>query len=130
MTAGAIRVHGLKELTRDFKRISKDLDKRLTGELEKVAKPVADDAEQRALTSIRNMPGSPDWAAFRIGVSRARGVVFMVPASRGRRRKRPNLSSLLLTRAMDPAATAEENERLVHDGLSDLIDHITDKHGF
>lgn len=126
--ATTVRVRGLKELTRSFKRISKDLDKRLVDELKEAAAPVADDAEQLALSRIRNMPASPHWAAMRIGVSRAQGLVYMVPAARGRRRKRRNLSDLLLTRAMDPAV--EKNEDQVLGRIENLIDSLGDREGF
>ena len=129
MAGTAVHVKGLKELTRDFKRMSKDLDRGLTKELKKAAEPAAARAEELALGRIRNMPGSPDWAVMRIGVSRAKGVVFMVPAARsGRRRSRPNLGALLLSEAMEPAV--EQTSAEVVEALGDFIDNIADRNGF
>jgi len=122
--ADAIRVHGLKELTRDFKKISKDLDKLVTAELTDAAKPVQTKADELALSEIRNMTSS--WARMRIGVSRARGVVFMVPASRGRKYKRPNLGGLLMDRAMWPAAEEERDD--VVEALGEMIDRLGGKY--
>ncbi len=120
--AGTSTVHvkGLKELTRDFKKISKDLDKLVTNELQEAAKPVQEKADELALSRIRNMTSR--WARMRIGVSRAQGVVFMVPASRGRARKRPNLGGLLMNRAMWPAAEQERED--VVEALGEMIDRL------
>ena len=126
--ADAVRVHGLKELTRDFKRISKDLDKRLTGELLEAAEPVKDLAQSKALTQIGNMSGSPNWATMKTGVSRAKGTVFMVPASRGRKYSRRNLADLLLQRAMDPAVTEKQDH--VVNALDNLIGDLANRYGF
>jgi hypothetical protein len=129
VATGAIAVKGLKELTRDFKRMSKDLDKGLTKELQRAAEPAAQKAEELALGKIRNMPRSPHWAGMRIGVARARGVVYMVPAARrSSRRARPNLSPLLLERAMQPAV--EDTAPEIIDRMGDFIDRIADGNGF
>ena len=118
----------MKELTRDFKRISKDLDKRLVDELKEAADPVKSKAESLALSRIRNMPRSPDWATMKVGVSRAQGLVDMVPASKGRGRGRANLSSMLMDRAMDPAL--ESNQQQVVNRVDDLIGGLADRYGF
>ena len=124
--AGTSTVHvkGLKELTRDFKKISKDLDKLVTNELQEAAKPVQEKADELALSRIRNMTSR--WARMRIGVSRAQGVVFMVPASKGRSRKRPNLAPMLMDRAMWPAAEEEREE--VVEALGEMIDRLGSKY--
>lgn len=127
--AEAIRVIGLKELSRDFKRMSKDLSDRLVDELKEAAQVVADDAEDLALTRIRNMPRSPRWAGMRIGVSRAQGLVYVVPAARSRRRThRPNLADLLLEEAMDPAV--EKNQKKVVERLEEMLDRLANSNGF
>jgi hypothetical protein len=116
-------------LTRDFKKISKDLDKRLTGELLEAVEPVRVRAEQMALTEITNMPKSPDWATMKTGVSRAKGTVWMAPAHRrSRGSSRPNLSNELLHKAMDPSITEGQDE--VIDAVGDLIDTLADRYGF
>jgi len=129
--AEALRVHGLRELTRAFGKISKDLSDEVRDELLDAVEPVKERAEQLALSRIRNMPLSPDWADMRTGVSRARGVVFMVPAHRSRRRsnqKRPNLGDLLLDRAMDPALE-QEADSIVR-GVEHALDRLAHRNGF
>lgn len=129
MATGAVRVHGLKELTRDFQKISKSLSKEITKELKDAAEPVRTGAEQKALRDIRNMAATPRWAAMRIGVSRAQGSVYMVPrARRAGGSGRANLKDLLLERAMDPAL--EENADKVKDNINDVLGHIFDDNGF
>ena len=130
MATGTVRVIGLRELQRDFKRISKDLDKGMTAELKKAAAPVADQGERLALTRIRNMPATPHWAGMRIGVSAARGSVYMVPSAkrRGGGSGRPNLGGLLLTRAMEPALEDKQNEVL--ESMEDFLDRLGRSNGF
>ena len=124
MASGVVHVKGLKELTRDFKKISKDLDKLVVGELTEAADPVKQKSEQRSLSQIRNMTSR--WARMRIGVSRAQGVVFMVPATRGHKYKRPNLGGLLMNRAMWPAAESERDD--VVEALGEMIDRLGSKY--
>lgn len=131
MATGAIRVKGLRELSRDFKRISKDLSDDLVKELKAAGEDVKRDAEDLALTQIRNMPRSPHWAQMRIGVSRAQGLVYMVPFARSRRGRgtsRPNLANLLLEEAMDPAL--ERNAAKVERKVDDLLGRLADDNGF
>jgi hypothetical protein len=123
-----VKVHGLKELTRSFKKISKDLDKQLTGELLDAVEPVKDLAQSKALTQISGMSGSPNWATMKTTVGRAKGTVLMLPASRGRKYSRANLADLLLQRAMDPAV-AEKQDHVVN-AIDDLIGDLADKVGF
>ena len=130
MAAGVtVRVSGLRETTRAFRRISKSLDSELVDGLKGAAEVVKTDAESFALGRIRNMPGSPRWAGMRIGVSRAQGVVFMVPSARGRGgRGRSNLANLLMERAMDPAV--EKNAGKVIKGVDDLLGRLAGQNGF
>lgn len=128
MATGAVHVRGLKELTRDFKRISKDLDTKLVSELKEASEPVRKGAEDLSLTRIRNMPRSPDWATMRVGVSRAKGLVYIVPAHRrGRGSSRPNLSGLLLEQ-METAV--EQNEDEVVRRVDGMIERLGNRNGF
>lgn len=127
----SVRVNGLKELTRAFGVLSKELDKEVRESLLEGVEPVRERAEQLALSGIRHMVRSPEYAEMRTGVSRARGVVFMVPAWRSRRipgRKRPNLADLLLNRAMDPAL--EENTEEIIRGVERTLDQLAGEQGF
>jgi hypothetical protein len=130
---GRVEVRGATALYRSFKAISDDLTSELVEGLEEAAEPVKTTATQLALTRIRNMPRSPDWAEMRIGVSRREALVYMVPFSRGKgrgrgARKRPNLADLLSQRSMDPAL--EQNEERVTEKVEDLLDHLSRKHDF
>lgn len=106
-----------------------DVHKELNDALRAAAQPVADEAEMLAMTRIRNMPRSPHWAGMRIGVSVARGVVYMVPAARSKRtRKRPNFGELLLERAMDPAL--ERNAAKIEHAVDDMLGRLAGDNGF
>ena len=127
--AEAVRVKGLRELTRDFKRMSKDLDTEVTQELKRVAEPVRVTAERLAISRIRNMPGSPRWAGMKVGVASGRGVVWMRPSARRRGgSSRPNLGAMLLERSMDPALDQKQGE--VVEGLDRMLGRLGGDYGF
>jgi hypothetical protein len=127
MATGAVRVRGLRELQRDFKKMEGSLSKELKSALKEVAEPVKETAQELAMTRIRNMTHSPDWAEMRIGVT-ARSV-YIAPQRRRRGGSgRPNFSSLMLDRAMDPAL--EQNADKVRDNINDLLGSIFDDNGF
>lgn len=127
MASGTVVVRGLKELTRDFKRISKDLDKEVVDGLVEASDDVKRDAESLALGRIRNM--TQHWSQMRIGVSRAQGMVYMVPLARGRGQiHRGNLKTLLLERSMDPAL--ERNSDTVEKKLDAVLGKLAGDNGF
>jgi hypothetical protein len=117
----------MRELTRDFKNISKDLSKDLVNELKDAAAPVKGAAESKAMTRITNM--TPRWSGMRIGVSKARGLVFMVPsARRSGGSPRSNLAGLLFGEAMDPAV--QENQDRVIESIDDFLDRLSRDYRF
>ncbi len=127
--AQAVKVHGLKELTRDFKKMSKELSKDITKGLKDAAEPVRAGAEPLALGQIRNMSRTPRWAAMKLGASAAKGTVTMYPAARRAGGSgRTNLKGLLLERSMEPAL--EQNADKVKDNVNDLLGNIFDDNGF
>ncbi len=133
-TGARINVKGLAETYRAFGNISEDVQDELRDGLEEVGKPVQALGERYALERIRNMPRSPAWAEMRIGVSKREALVYMVPdntgrAGRGRgKRKRKNLASLLMNRAMDPAV--EDNVETTERELEKVIDKLSRREGF
>ena len=133
-TGARINVKGLAETYRAFGNISEDVQDELRDGLEEVGKPVQALGERYALERIRNMPRSPAWAEMRIGVSKREALVYMVPdntgrAGRGRgKRKRKNLASLLMNRAMDPAV--EDNVDTTARELEKVIDKLSRREGF
>lgn len=106
-----IVVQGIDQLKRSFSALNRNLGKGINEALENAAQPVADDARALALSRIRRMPRSPQWAQMRIGTTRDT-IVYVAPATRGvktiggTRRKRRNLAPLLLGRAMEPAVAS------------------------
>jgi len=126
--AQAIRVKGLRELQRDFKRMDKELDRDLTRELKQAAEPVQRQATMLSLGRISHLGTTPRWAGMRVGVSRARGSVYIVPsARRAGGSPRPNLGALLLVQM--EAAVDEKQEGVVQ-ALEAMLDHLADRHGF
>lgn len=118
---GAVRVEGLRELSRAFARADRKVSRELRRELRNAARPVADEAERLAKARIRNM--TDDWSEMRVGVTRRE--VYIVPVERGtkaRLRRRPNLKDLLLDEAMEPALDAKREE--VVDGIRHVLETV------
>jgi len=126
-SAGAVRVSGYTELGRAFKKMGKEVSRELRLELIKAAEPVKTTAEQLAVSRIRNMPRSPDWAGMRIGVT-AKGVYIVPFRKRGRGSGRSNLKDLLLERAMDPAVEQKQSE--IMEGVGEMFDNLSRANGF
>ncbi len=122
-----VRVKGLSELNRDFKKMDRDLSKELRKSLKEAAEPVKDAAQELALTRIGNMPRSPDWAGQRVGAT-ARSV-YIVPKRRRRGGSpRPNLANLLLEQAMEPALEEKSDE--VAGRVDRMLGELGDDNGF
>lgn len=105
MPTGPIRVEGLRELQRAFRRADVDLRKELRVGLRAAAEPVKTSAEQLALSQISHM--TIPWSKMRVGVTQRE--VYVAPKNRGIKargndpRRRPNLFDLLLGRSLEPA---------------------------
>jgi len=129
MAEGAVVVRGLRELSRDFRKMSGELPKELYDSLKQAAEPVRSGAEMKAMGKIRNMPASPRWAEMRTGVSKAQGRVYIVPQARKRGGSgRANLATLLLERAMEPAL--EENTDKVIESVDKMLGRFGGDYGF
>ena len=119
-------VSGLRELNRAFANTDKETRLAWRAEERRIAEPIRKDAEQKALTAIPHMPGSPKWARFRVGVTRQ--MVYVAPRQRGARTaarrgyRRPNLADLLETRALVPAG--EQHEHQVDAEMERLMDKV------
>lgn len=122
--AGAVEVHGLRELQAALRELSAELPRRLNAGLLVAARPVADTAQTFAVERIARIRAGRqiDWSAMRVGHSS--GLVYVAPAiHRGSGRpgsKRPNLSTLLIVRAMEPAA--EQEQPRVERAVEELLD--------
>jgi hypothetical protein len=125
MAASAVRVKGLHELQRDFRKLSRDLSKEVRDELKQAAEPVADRAQDLALSEISHMTGR--WSEMKVGATQK--SVYVRPRARRRGgRPRPNFAPLMLERAMDPAL--EQRSADVVRALEGTLDRLAGRHGF
>lgn len=121
MAASTVRVKGLRELQRDFRKMSKDLSKEVRDGLREGAEPVRQEAA--ALFS----PISADSAAgYKVRV-RQRGVA--VEQSRRRTTgKRRDYGRLQMGRALIPGLEAKQGE--VIRGVEKVLDKLAGSNGF
>jgi hypothetical protein len=124
MATSTIQVSGLRELDRAFGQIAQDVRKELRLELRKVAEPVRVRAESLAVADIRNIGGQ--WSRMRIGVTS--GGAYVAPKTRGHGSPRPNLGTLLMGKAMQPALTDETD--MVVAGINRMLDRLGGENGF
>ncbi len=119
MPAGSVKVKGLRELNRTFKKMGVEVQKETRDQLREVGEPVRQAAEQLAAAQFRNLG---DWSQMRLGVTQK--LVYVAPRQRtqGVGTPRPTLAGLLLQRAMLPAL--EQNESRVVAGLEKMLDDL------
>lgn len=127
MNEGAVRVKGLKELTRAFAKMSVESRGVVFAAFTKVAEPVARDAAQLAYSSIRNI--DERWSSMKVGVAKSAGVVYVAPGARRRRGPaRPNLGTLLMNRAMQPSLDQHADE--IEAAAVAALDELAATNGF
>ena len=118
----AVHVRGLRELQRDFGKLSKSLQRELQGQLRKLAEPAADLIRREASGhrfSERSVSG------IRAG-SRRGGAV--VRESRGKvTGKRADYGSILYRQAFLPGA--EKARPIVEREVEEWLERITSEHG-
>lgn len=119
--AGAVRVRGLRELQRDFRKMSRELSGDLRSELREAGDIVRDEARHRfAGVSAKSAGG------YRTAV-RARGVA--VEQRLGRTTgKRPDWGAKQMSEALVPALDAKASD--VEDRLETMLDRLGSSHGF
>lgn len=119
--AGTVRVKGLRELQRDFRKMSKDLTRELRSELKEVGNIVRDESRQRFSDIDARSAGG-----YRT-VVRARGVA--VEQRLGRTTGlRPDYGALQMRHALMPALDAKQGE--VVDRLDRMLDKLAGHNGF
>src|SRR5262245_14795915 len=102
--AGAVALKGMAELSRAFQAAGKESWVAARNGAREVAEPVRAESEMLAITRVRRMARSPQWARMRVGVTTR--LVYVAPVKRGVKTKglggkhRPNLAPLLMDRAM------------------------------
>ena len=120
--AATVRVRGLRELNRDFGKLSKKLQRELQHELRKLAEPVARDIRGRA--SAENY-GAATVAGIAAGTRSGAAVV------RQRRRKttgqHPSFGGLQMREAFIPGLEAHEGEIVL--GVEHFLSRITAESG-
>jgi hypothetical protein len=122
-TGPAVEVRGLRELQAAFAKADRETRLGLRGALREIAEPVRRDAETLATSSIPRI--GPKWSKMRTGVTRK--LVYVAPRQRGVKtrgadpRRRPNLATLLMDRAMEPALESHEP------ALELAVDHMLDE---
>lgn len=114
----ALAVRGMADLTRTFSHAPADVKREYRKELRTFANPVKVTAESLAVSEIRRMFDSPQWAKMRVGITQK--LVYVAPRQRGVKSrgrgtlKRPNLGNLLADRVLEPSL--EQNRgRIEHD---------------
>lgn len=123
----ALAVRGLRELTRTFNNAPADYKRAYKAELRTVGEPVRLEAETLATSSIRRI--TPAWSKMKTGVTTR--VVYVAPKQRGiggrgdDPRRRPNLGTLLMDRAMQPAL--ERNRHRVEADFDVMLDRLVSK---
>lgn len=114
-----VRIRGLRELNRAMARADATVRKDFKKTLKEVAEPVRARAHELAVSEIRNI--GDRWSGMRIGATSK--VVYVAPTQRGGRgNSRPNLASLLMDRAMQPAL--DENAPLIEQRVGVFLDRI------
>lgn len=120
-----VHVKGLTELNRAFAKLGVEVQRELTLVLTEAASPVAATAAQNAWGRIRNM--TERWSKMRVGARP--GLVYVAPgARRNHGSPRPNLGTLLMDRAMQPALDAHAPE--IEAKVEAAIDALTAENGF
>lgn len=122
----AVAVRGLRELNRTFRQAPRDVNRAYRNELRSVGEPVRLTAETLASSTIRRI--TPAWARMRTGVTTR--LVYVAPRQRGvrgrdQRRRRPNLGTLLMDRAMQPAL--EQHRGRIETDFDQMLDRLVTK---
>lgn len=126
-----VEIEGLAQLKRSLHEVSGGIEKNLTADLKEAARPAKDIAERLALSKISGMKRSRvHWNEMRLGVSGS--IVYIAPKQRGAKRtparRRPNLSSLIVEKAINPAL--EVSEHRIEAGAQKAVDRAIRAAGF
>jgi hypothetical protein len=119
--AGAVRVKGLKEMQRAFRKMDKDLSKELRSELRAAGNIVRDEA--RSLFSGIDARSASGYRT----VVRQRGVAVeqRLPRTTG---QHPSYGVLQMTRALEPALDTMQSK--VIDRVDQMLDRLGGENGF
>lgn len=121
--AGAVALHGYRELATAFAKADDQRKKAVPLVMREVAEPIRRDSSALARGKIRRM--DERWSQMRTGVTRT--LVYVAPKQRGIKargehpRRRPNLAPLLADRAMEPALHRHEAD------VANAVDRALDR---
>lgn len=121
MATGTVRVKGLRELRRDFRKISKSLDKEVRDGLKQAAEPVREEA-----ANLFERYDARSAAGYRVSVRQK--VVTVQQARRRTTGQRPDFGALQMRRALLPALARREDE--VVEGVDRVLDRLAGHNGF
>ena len=121
MATGTVRVKGLRETRRAFRKLSKDLDKEVRDGLREAAKPVHEEASNLFARYDADSAGG-----YRIRV-RQRGVA-VEQSKRRTTGLRPDYGKLQMRRALIPALDRRQDE--VIEGIDKVLDRLAGENGF
>lgn len=122
MAAGAVQVRGLRELQRDFRKLSKEVSKEIRKGLKDAVEPVRQEAQ-----SLFSPIDSRSAAGYRVAV-RARGVAIEQRIGRTTGHH-PEFGALQMRRALLPARASKFDE--VIDRLDrDVLGRLEARYGF
>lgn len=122
MAQATVRVRGLKELQRDFRKMSARLDKDVNKELREAAKIVSDDARSRF-----SAYSGPSSMGIRPRV-KGGGRAFVEQSRRRTTGQRPDFGVLQMRKAFLPALDAKQEE--VIERLDDMLGRLGGDYGF
>jgi hypothetical protein len=126
--ASAVRVEGLRDLSKAFRVASREMSKDLRTAIEQAGEPIRQDASNRARTNISGMVRSRvPWWRMRTGVERST-IGYVAPEQRGyrggrgkERSRRPNLADRMAPQL--EAALAANRDRVV-DEFEEALDEM------
>lgn len=116
-----VRVEGLRELQRDFRKISRDLSRELRDALKEAAEPAREEAERLATEKGYGAK----WSRIKTGVT-VRGA-YIAPAARRRGGSPRRNFGGLLWHVMDDAAEAKRPD--IERSAERMLDRLTDENG-
>lgn len=130
--AGAVRVRGLRELMRDFNKMSRGIANDIAMELEEAAQPVAMLSQQYILRGGGGFPqmigvaqsrDSDYWSAMRVGVEKGRGLVYVAPFFRSNKGT-PQGQVLAVHYRFRMEGALEDKQDEVYERLEGVIDTL------
>lgn len=127
MAARTVRVKGLRDLQRDFRRLSKDLSKEVRDGLREAADPVRQEATRRFTADITDAFSSVESAVGYRVVVRQRGVA-VEQSKRRTTGLRPDFGRLQMRKALEPALDSKQDQ--VVKGVEKVLDKLAGDNGF